>query len=235
MSEQVKRYDWHTDVGCMIEEKEGAWVHSDDYDALRTQVAELRAENGRKQRTIDEHVIANHKEFRRCEKMRAELEAARGLLREVLAYDKAQRIGEGFNLSGLLARIESALTATPAPEALPEQGERQEVAAYLHTLHTERAQRHSVVSQSEHHPFGVRGENYDEAYSVTTVPLYTTPQPGPDVRGLVEALEWCEDWFAKNSPTSKVDGFFPIVHPMLTSIRNALAAHRQAQQEGEKG
>lgn len=63
-----------------------------------------------------------------------------------------------------------------------------------------------------------------------TVALYTTPQPGPDVSALVEALEWCQSWFEKHSPTSTVDGFLPIVHPMLTSIRNALAAHRQSQQ-----
>lgn len=64
--------------------------------------------------------------------------------------------------------------------------------------------------------------------------IYAMPPAAQDVSGLVEALEWCEDWFDRNSPTSKVDGFFPVVHPMLTSIRNALAAHRQSQQrEGE--
>lgn len=62
--------------------------------------------------------------------------------------------------------------------------------------------------------------------------LYVAPPAAQDVSGLVEALEWCENWFSKHCPTSKVDGFFPIVHPMLTSIRNALAAHRQAQQQG---
>ncbi len=33
----------------------------------------------------------------------------RGLLREVLVYDKSQRLGDGFNLSGLLQRIDAAL------------------------------------------------------------------------------------------------------------------------------
>lgn len=62
--------------------------------------------------------------------------------------------------------------------------------------------------------------------------MVAAPPAAQDVSGLVEALEWCENWFSKHCPTSKVDGFLPIVHPMLKSIRNALAAHRQAQQQG---
>lgn len=124
---------------------------------------------------------AHHVEIAR---LRAELEAARGLLAKAQLHLQAS----GHNLAADDIGRHLAETATPVPEVRQaEQGERQEAVAYLHTLHTERAQRHSVVSQSEHHPFGVRGENYDEAYSVTTTPLYTTHQPGQDVRSLLSA------------------------------------------------
>ena len=51
---QIKRYDWHTDVGCMIESEDGGYVESSDYDDIRMQcggmemeIDELREENAR--------------------------------------------------------------------------------------------------------------------------------------------------------------------------------------------
>ena len=114
-----------------------------------------------------------------------------------------------------------------------EQGERQEAVAYLHTLHMELDQSQSVVSQSPHNPFGVRGENYDDAYSVTTEPLYTTAKPGPDVRALVEALEQ----IAAGERVVERDGFSTVENDTTIDYPGiaiaALAAHRQAQRKGE--
>tara|TARA_Y100000758_G_scaffold264259_2_gene203509 strand:+ start:574 stop:1221 length:648 start_codon:yes stop_codon:yes gene_type:complete len=62
-----------------------------------------------------------------------------------------------------------------------------------------------------------------------TAALYTTPQPAPaaqDVAGLVEALEWCEKWFSRHSPTAALISGEHATHPMLSSIRAALAAHQ---------
>lgn len=119
------------------------------------------------------------------------------------------------------------LRATPAQEV------RQEAVAWRHTLHMELDQKVVVVSESVHQPFGVRGENFDDAYSVTIEPLYTTPQPGPDVRALVEALEWYEQQAAGcRKLTSEGDD----CRQALDSdggkrAQTALAAHRQAQRQ----
>lgn len=42
-----------------------------------------------------------------------------GLLREVLHYDSCQRTGVGFNLGGLLQRIQTALSARAKPNRKP--------------------------------------------------------------------------------------------------------------------
>src|SRR5690606_27108027 len=58
------------------------------------------------------------------------------------------------------------------------------------------------------------------------------PQPAeqrsaPDVAGLVEALECCETWFSKHSPTAPlINGHGDAEHPMMACVREALAAHR---------
>lgn len=116
MSEQVvKRYDPEAIetrgssrvMAVMTEDAQGDWVSGEDYDALHAEAEALRAENGRKQQTIDEYVIAHHKEFQRCEKMRTELEAARGLL---------QRFAHGRASFEDAESASAFLAATPAPE-----------------------------------------------------------------------------------------------------------------------
>tara|TARA_Y100000748_G_scaffold242089_1_gene206303 strand:+ start:224 stop:1612 length:1389 start_codon:yes stop_codon:yes gene_type:complete len=47
-----------------------------------------------------------------------------------------------------------------------------------------------------------------------------------DVAGMVEALEWCEKWFSRHSPTAALVSGEHATHPMLSSIRAALAAHQ---------
>lgn len=49
------------------------------------------------------------KDSEEVKNLKAQLAERDALLREVLAYDKAQRVGEGYNLSSLLWRIQSAL------------------------------------------------------------------------------------------------------------------------------
>lgn len=49
----------------------------------------------------------------------------------------------------------------------------------------------------------------------------------PEQIRLVEALEYCEAWFARHSPASPlIGGYGGAEHPMLTCIRAALAAHK---------
>ena len=40
---EVKRYSWHVDAGCMIEEADGAYVESEDYAALEAERDHLKA------------------------------------------------------------------------------------------------------------------------------------------------------------------------------------------------
>lgn len=96
---------------------------------LRTQVAELRAENERKQRTID-GMNAEHWKLVQAHASRAkDLEAARGLLDEANTLDRSgetepTKLVHRYNK--LMRKIRTFLTATPAPEVQAEQGERQE-------------------------------------------------------------------------------------------------------------
>lgn len=58
--------------------------------------------------------------------------------------------------------------------------------------------------------------------------LYTTPQPIQDVRALVEALEVSVDYLDSNTLNSIASG-----STCHRKMRNALAAHRQAQRQGD--
>ena len=245
MSEQVKRF--RADLCVQPIEV----VAATDYDALHAEAAELRhrieaadewatgatqalekkdaeiealrAENGRLRET-ERALIHNHNLH--VEK----LEAARGLLRNA----SSAMAREGAE-SALVYEIDTFLTATPAPEVQAEQGERQEVVAH-DALRERFSEIEDEVARGKHNAMSC-------FTAMRTAALYT-PQPGPDVRGLVEALEQIARW----------DGFPPTGkfwegsgEPMSYSacygsngerdhMRNvaaeALAAHRQAQQGG---
>lgn len=168
----------------------------------REQIEALRAENGRLSANIARLTSnpADHRYWEgRYRDSEAELEAARGLLEQRIPCDvmlpPATTIKRGCPLSTVLASMklredvapnQRVFTATPAPEVQAEQGERQEVVAWETRCNTERrfsVNQCSAEERAEHWRKNGRGV-------VSVAPLYyTTQQPGPDVRGLVEAVQ----------------------------------------------
>lgn len=99
---------------------------------------------------------------------------------------------------------------------LAEQGERQEAVAWTVAYPPEyKPFMHHLSFGSESEAARYAQQKTPKAMGCVVVALYTTPQPGPDVRGLVEALEH----YAGCGKSGNV-------------ARVALAAHRQAQQGG---
>lgn len=102
MSEQVvKRYslsefaEQHTyPIGP------GTYVNATDYDALHAEAEALRAENGRLQADRDRANQYANQQALECNKLSTDLEAARGLLREVELLE-----GQRDKLAGELAAI----------------------------------------------------------------------------------------------------------------------------------
>lgn len=198
------------------------------HDALHQQAEALRAENGRKQQTIDEYVIEHHKEYQRCEKMRTELEAARGLLREaldVLSMTPDDVVPPDHHIYGLLRRQ----IATPAPEVQAEQGERQEAVAVI-----------AVDGMGFISAEMIKGPKpcvYRQALRAGDK-LYTTPQPGPDVRWLAASLyQACGAYdmpdrildalsaAASGEPFAHmIDGLLPCVPPSDQDVRALVEA-----------
>lgn len=159
--------------------------------------------------------------------LRAQLEAARGLLRDIYMTCNLREMPSEYAIRDISNQIEALLTATLAPEVQAEQaeqGERQEVVAWLLHLPDGR------TTLEKGYPKWAEGEG--DGYAIQ--PLYTTPQPGPDMRGLVEALEWYEQHAAGcRKLTSEGDE----CRQALDSdggkrAQTALAAHRQAQRKG---
>jgi len=146
------------------------------------EIEALRAENGRLEsawnvatlRRKDQIIATQEAEN---DRVKQELAAARGLLREL--YNTMAEYFPGDNPpahEGLMARAAAALTATPAPEAQTEQGERQEAVAWL-------------IDWPEEPELGHYFSD-DPNPTARSRPLYTIPQPAPDVHGLVSfALE----------------------------------------------
>lgn len=109
-------------------------VPAADYDALHAEAEALRAENGRLQADRDRANQYANQQALECNKLSTDLEAARGLLREV-----RQRC----QLPDWARSQVDKLTATPAPEApdhiaeaskMVEQGERQEASQDVRAL-----------------------------------------------------------------------------------------------------
>lgn len=102
------------------------------------------------------------------------------------------------------------------------QGERQEAVVYAV---------HAKGAQVDHHCPLVSPDMAADYLPGCATPLYTSPQPGPDVRSLVEALEEAindvEEWAAYASP------YFQEKHDLagcLEKHRAALSTWRQAQE-----
>ncbi|MGQ7956493.1 hypothetical protein ACUTAF_02020 [Pseudomonas sp. SP16.1] len=217
MTEQVKRYDsMHIDPasGKMASV---SFVLASEHDAavaaLHQQVDGLLAENEKWQRSHrDIHEPALREAHAYIQELRAELEAARGLLESaVVLFACHCTDATAKNWHDAAGAF---LTATPAPEvrefakpsllkycdvrygnsarstavnpmaSLPgtikaEHGGRQEAVAWSLRLPDGR------TTLEKAYPKWAEGEG--EGYAIQ--PLYTTPQPAPDVSALVEALE----------------------------------------------
>lgn len=205
MSEQVKRY--FTEMAIYPEQlpiesvKDCFVVLAEDHDAAikatHAEAEALRAENGRLRET-ERALIHNHNLH--VEK----LAVVRGLLRELIGAVRTINHGPQHKimvkgddqprywqrqewvvyLLNICNEAEESLTAIPAPEVpvvnqqfTAEQGERQEAVAWSLRLPDGR------TTLEKAYPKWAEGEG--DGYAIQ--PLYTTPQPSPDVRGLVSA------------------------------------------------
>ena len=159
---------------------------SDDYDALHAEAEALQKRLTTEQGNAaywKEQYQALRNDYQRTvsEKVgpSTELEAARRGISEAvelidcISRHPANRIPV---LDQARAALVKALTATPAPEVQSEQGERQEVWA-----------RQCDLDESDPALFVSRERVEESGY---TVRLTTAPQPGPDVRALVEAMNF---------------------------------------------
>ncbi|MCW1937569.1 hypothetical protein OMD46_16725 [Pseudomonas sp. MDMC_285] len=156
---------------------------AEDHDALHAEAEALRAENERLRPLAedrDQQYDMKVKARQQRDEMRAQMAAARGLLRDA----NWSMYSSPLCQSGVIercccrkcvhGRIDAFLTATPAPEVQAEQGERQEPIGRIGQSHggTVRFLIWNTEDGSEP-PVGTM--------------LYTTPQPGPDVRSLLSA------------------------------------------------
>ncbi len=218
---------------------------------------ELTAHMVRLQATPGWHNPLDDRLWQEVQSLRVELEAARGLLRQArpaVAYesDRGDEAGRQYRIT--MAGIDAFLAATPAPEvrpdlirfdfinadgqqdskmithdemreryaALSEQGERQE--AFIYALMRDGDPVVLDWASDEEVAKGWVSKGYHY------LPLYTTPQPVPDVRPLVEAIAICEQEAAEwDSDAVVADKNYAAA---CAQRIHALAAHRQAQQGG---
>lgn len=218
MSEQVKRYDGQMMLGgtAIAAGFKTGMVTGRDYDALHAEAEALRAENA----ALQAKVVAQDRLIRQSgdwiESVRDEVlcHLANGTEHAVAIHEEAHALYQ--TSASLIADIDAFLTATQALEVQAEQGERQEVACWV-----PRACLDKLRNGHNNSPAVLT----DGPAEFNDTPLYTTPQPGPDVRGLVEALEGMLEYF----PEGNSDGeCFSI-----EKSEAALAAHRQAQRKGD--
>lgn len=247
MSEQVKRYKIGINsIGCAVyyENDEGNLVKFLDYDALHAEAEALRAENGRLDpagsmakcldaiRDRDEHAKA-------IDRLRLELEAARGLLREV-----RQRC----QLPDWARSQIDKLTATPAPEVRqPERPEPRRPEEpkprpydYQHPLQAEQGERQEAVAE---YPWrrreGVLGckrfmsQRCYEAQSDRMKANYepNTPQPSPDVRRLVASIQAAVNAVIVpvTMTPAKAEYYKAGARHIIAKVNEAIAYHRPPQ------
>lgn len=213
MSEQVKRYDPEAIetrgssrvMAVMTEDAQGDWVRGEDYDALHAEAEALRV-------ALLEIASVNPAE-RGIEWAKAY--ASDGL--KGAGSDLYARWLEAFREAEAL-RAENAKLRT----ALAKQGERQEAVVYAV---------HANGAQVDHHCPLVSPDMAADYLPGCATPLYTTPQPGPDVRSLAEALEWYEQQAAGcRKLTSEGDECRQALYSDGGKrAQIAIAAHRQAQ------
>lgn len=155
----------------------------------------LRAENGRLQADRDRANQYANQQAIECNKLSTDLEAARGLLRDMRHATRIQPSCQAGIVSPCRcaacvdSRTVDFLTATTSPDVpdhiaeasrMVEQGERQEPVAW-------------ALANSADEIGGFAPIYYTKEGAISWAngrnifPLYTTPQPGPDVRGLVSA------------------------------------------------
>lgn len=166
MTEQVKWFDYKGHE-VPADSSAAMFVKGITYHALRAEAEARRAENGRLKEQYD-------KLFKLSVFLRIDSTDARILLRDIAPFFAAPH-----GRCDLHRRIDTFLTATPAPEVLAEQGERQE------------AQVMGRVHHNPDHPEPVRAVLNSIGRTLPdNAPLYTTPQPSKDVRALVEAMNF---------------------------------------------
>jgi len=161
-------------------------------DALRAENERLNAQFNECARLFVDATEQACKAQRERDELRAELEAARGLLGQRIPCDvmlpPASRIKRGCTLRTVLASIKlredfapnkRVFTSAPAPEVQAEQGERQEAVAEYQQL--SRYGNWDRVDKAVY-DLGKLGDTPEKFRA-----LYTTPQPCPDVRALLSA------------------------------------------------
>jgi phage tail protein X len=218
MSEQVKRYDCAFGSDEMFIAETGDYVLATDYDALHTeaealqrQVTELTnqrdaillqarcwAGEAKTQQSITKAVgealggvpdwgpIAAGVEALRAEneKWRRRAESARGLIRYPCRiwdgeHAESQEYAKGYNMA--LDHVEK-LNTTPAPEVQAKQGERQEAVAWALANSADEIGGFAPI-------YYTKEDAISWANGRNIFPLYTTPQPGQDIRGLVDTRQ----------------------------------------------
>lgn len=122
------------------------------------------------------------------------------------------------------------VTYSNSSRPLAEQGERQEAVAWkVVGVHEKHRHPHVLVEHTLKLAEGQAAHWRNRGCSVEVIPLYTTPQPGPDVRGLVEAIAICEQEAAEwDSDAVVADKNYAAA---CAQRIHALAAHRQAQRQ----
>lgn len=284
MNDEVKRYV--TTCDCMSEAAWGDYVRHSDYEALRTQVAELRAENERLRAGMvgDFDLDAWLDWSKEAQRLRGDLETARGLLEQRIPCDvmlpPATTIKRGCPLSTVLISMkmredvppnQRVFTDTPAPEVQQAgQGAVTVERDMMGTMHIKLgdfdavqvryqypytdnastkllAERIADMLRNQQAEQGERQETVAGQNSLCTgqvtgttcisaifpdgkIQRFVPEHSVQDVRGLVEALEE----IVKQYPNPNITHIDYRVHA-CQHAEQALADHRQAQQEGEKG
>lgn len=91
MSSDVKKYSWHVDAGCMVEEADGAYVESEDHERevqraiaagirMQDKCAALEAECERLREALDRQSVITGDYIARCQRLADELAITRRVI-----------------------------------------------------------------------------------------------------------------------------------------------------------